>query len=583
MCGIAGIVGVAPDPAVIERMVERLRHRGPDDHGIWRSEDAQLGHARLAILDLSAAGHQPMVRDQLVISYNGEVYNFRELRRQLPGPFRSDCDTEVVLAAYAEHGERCLHRLRGMFAFAVWDARRHRLFAARDRLGIKPLFYRQLPGGLAFASEIKALLELGRPPVDASALRDYLSYRYVPAPKTVYAEIRELPPGHTLVWEAGAPLEIARWWEPAAAVTITDMDEAVQRLGRLLATAVPMHTLADVPVGVFLSGGIDSTTTVAFVDRPRTFTLGSEVGHRDEAPVAREVAAHFGAEHHELLAEAVDLELALETQPRLFDQPFGDSGSWATFLVSRMAREHVTVALCGEGGDELFCGYQWYRRWAETPPGAALRRAAGLLPIFSALGRSLRRRAATGLERYVAFLGPFTVEQKRALVGPRLAEEGYDDLWFYRRHWREELPPLKRLQWADLHTYLAGDLLTRVDRASMAHSLELRPPLLDHELVELALSLDGPLLLDPATGTGKLVVRRLMEGRVPAGLFDRPKRGFNLPIRRWVARRPRLLRDALDRLAEAGIIRRPRALSFTGEQAWALLSLDRWMTNTGAL
>jgi asparagine synthase (glutamine-hydrolysing) len=583
MCGIAGIVGAQPDRSVVERMVEHLRHRGPDDHGIWRSADAQLGHTRLAILDLSAAGHQPMVRDQLVISYNGEVYNFRELRRQLPGPFHSDCDTEVVLAAYAEQGERCLQRLRGMFAFAVWDARRHRLFAARDRLGIKPLFYRQLPGVLAFASEIKALLELGWPPVDATALRDYLSYRYIPAPKTVYTEIRELPPGHTLAWEAGAPLEIARWWEPATAVTITDMDEAVQRLDRLLSTVVPMHTLADVPVGVFLSGGIDSTTTVAFVDRPRTFTLGSEVGHRDEAPVAREVAAYFGAEHHELLAESVDLELALETQLRLFDQPFGDSGSWATFLVSRMAREHVTVALCGEGGDELFCGYQWYRRWAEPPPGAALRRAAGLLPTFSALGRSLQRRAATGLERYAAFLSPFTVGQKRALIGPRLHEEGYDDLWFYRRHWRDELPPLKRLQWADLHTYLAGDLLARVDRASMAHSLELRPPLLDHELVELALSLHGSLLLDPDTGRGKLVVRRLMEGRVPPGLFDRPKRGFNLPMRRWVARRPRLLRDALDRLADAGIIRRPRALGFTGEQAWTLLTLDRWMTSSGAL
>jgi asparagine synthase (glutamine-hydrolysing) len=583
MCGIAGIVGAQPDPAVVERMVGRLRHRGPDDHGIWRSEDAQLGHTRLAILDLSMAGHQPMVRDQLVISYNGEVYNFRELRRQLPGPFHSDCDTEVVLAAYAEHGKRCLHRLRGMFAFAVWDAHRHRLFAARDRLGIKPLFYRQLPGGLAFASEIKALLELGRPPVDAGALRDYLSYRYIPAPKTVYAEIRELPPGHTLAWEAGAPLEIARWWEPAAAVTITDMDEAVLRLDRLLETVVPMHTLADVPVGVFLSGGIDSTTTVAFVDRPRTFTLGSEVGHRDEAPVARAVAAHFGAEHHELLAESVDLELALETQLRLFDQPFGDSGSWATFLVSRIAREHVTVALCGEGGDELFCGYQWYRRWADPPPGSAVRRAAELLPTFSALGRSLQRRAATGLERYAAFLCPFTVEQKRALIGPRLHEEGYDDLWFYRRHWREELAPLKRMQWADLHTYLAGDLLTRVDRASMAHSLELRPPLLDHELVELALSLDGSLLLDPDTGVGKLVVRRLMAERVPPGLFDRPKRGFNLPIRRWVARRPRMLSDALDRLAEAGIIRRPLAVSFTGEQAWALLTLDRWMTSSGAL
>jgi asparagine synthase (glutamine-hydrolysing) len=184
--------------------------------------------------------------------------------------------------------------------------------------------------------------------------------------------------------------------------------------------------------------------------------------------VARRVAAHFGAEHHELLAESVDLDLALDTQPLLFDQPFGDSGSWATFLVSRLAREHVTVALCGEGGDELFCGYQWYRRWSEPPPSGALRAAARALPTFSALGRSLQRRAAVGLERYAAFLSPFTVEQKRALIGPRLDEEGYDDLWFFRRHWRDELPPLKRLQWADLHTFLAGDLLTRVDRASMA-------------------------------------------------------------------------------------------------------------------
>jgi asparagine synthase (glutamine-hydrolysing) len=235
-------------------MVDRQRHRGPDDRGVWRSEDAHLGHARLAILDLSSAGHQPMVRGELVITYNGEVYNFRELRRQLPGPFQSDCDTEVVLAALAEEGDRCLHRLRGMFAFAVWDTRRHRLFAARDRLGIKPFYYRELPGCLAFASEIKALLELGRPAVDASALRDYLTYRYIPAPKTVYAGIRELPPGHTLAWESGRGLEIARWWEPSAEVTVTDMDEAVQRLDRLLATAVPMHTLADVPVGVFLSG-----------------------------------------------------------------------------------------------------------------------------------------------------------------------------------------------------------------------------------------------------------------------------------------------------------------------------------------
>ena len=299
--------------------------------------------------------------------------------------------------------------------------------------------------------------------------------------------------------------------------------------------------------------------------------------------MARRVADHLGAEHHEEVAESIDIERALEKQGALFDQPFGDSGSWATWLVSRMARRHVTVALCGEGGDELFGGYQWYRRWSEPRPAAPLRAFANLLPTFSQLGRSLQRRAAVGLERYADFLSPFTVVQKRSLVGPELAADEYDDLWFFRAHWREDLEPLKRLQWADLHTYLMGDLLTRVDRASMAHSLELRPPLLDHELVELALSLDASLLLEPGSGAGKRVVRRLMADRVPPGLLDRPKRGFNLPIRRWVARRPELLRGALDRLADGGIIRRPRAVGFTGEQAWALLALDRWLTASGGL
>ncbi len=580
MCGIAGIVGSVPDREVVERMVERLHHRGPDDRGTWRGDGAHLGHSRLAILDLSDAGHQPMTHGPLTITYNGEVYNFRQLRRELEGEFRSDGDTEVVLRMYADQGTRCLHRLRGMFAFGVWDSDRNRLFAARDRLGIKPFYYRELEGGLAFASEIKALLELGVPPIDLGALRDYLTYRYIPSPKTVYQGIRELPPGHALVWDGS--LHVERWWSPTCEVTITDMNEATERLDELLTTVIPSHTLADVPVGVFLSGGVDSTTTVAFVDNPRTFTLGSDVGHRDETPVAREVAEYFGADHHVFVAEALDLDRALATQPGLFDQPFGDSGSWATWLVSRLAREHVTVALCGEGGDELFCGYQWYRRWFGSGATGLLREISRVVPTFSNLGRSLQRRSAKGLDRYAAFLSPFTVEQKQSLVGPKLANEDYDDLWFFRDHWRDDLDPMKRMQWADIHTFLPGDLLARVDRASMAHSLEMRPPLLDHELVEFALSLDASLLIDSDTGTGKLVVRQLMADRVPPGLFDRPKKGFNLPIRRWLRKRPELLDDALDRLAEAGIIRRPRAIGFTGEQAWALLALDRWMTTTGS-
>ncbi len=557
-------------------MIRTLTHRGPDFQDTWQGEGVELGHTRLSILDLSPAGNQPMTLGPLALTYNGEIYNFRELRSELDGPFRSSGDSEVLLHLYARDGDRCVDRLRGMFAFAVWDGTARRLFAARDRLGMKPFYYRLLAdGGFAFASEIKALLELGRPALDPLALRDYLTYKYVPEPKTAYSEIRNLPPGHTLVWDG--ELEIERYWNPSTRVEVTDFPEAVHELDRRLREVVPAHTLADVPVAVFLSGGIDSTTVAAHLVEPRTVTLGCDVKRRDEAPIARAVAEHFGTDHHEEIAASIDLDEALEVIPRVFDEPFGDSSSWATYLVSRLARRHAIVALSGEGGDELFCGYQWYSKWLTLQPNAFHRFLARWLPTFTDGARSSQRRSASGLEKYAAFLGPFTAQQKAALLGPALAADGYDDLWHFRRYWREDLEPLKRMQWADLHTYLPGDLLTKVDRTSMAHSLEVRPPLLDHHLVEWALSLDTRLLRDVEGGRGKLIVRRLMEKRVPPDLFERPKRGFNLPIREWLRRQPHLLASAIDRLDEASIIRRPRYANFTNEQSWTLLSLDRWL------
>ena len=579
MCGICGIIGASPEPDSIERMTRSLAHRGPDFHDVCRTQGAELGHTRLAILDLSAAGNQPMTLGPFTLTYNGEIYNFRQLRQQLPGPFRSDGDTEVVLHLYARYGEKCLEMLRGMFSFAVWDAESRTLFAARDRVGMKPFYYRELPGGIAFASEIKALLELGRPAIDRLALRDYLTYKYVPEPKTAFSGIHNLPPGHWLRWDGS--LRIERYWSPSTQVEVTDFDEAVAGLQAHLEEIVPAHTLADVPVAVFLSGGIDSTTVAAHLDKPRTVTLGSDIKRRDEAPVARLVATHFGTEHHEEIAASIDLDAALDIVPRVFDEPFGDSSSWATYLVSRLARQHAVVALSGEGGDELFCGYQWYSKWLTLRPNLFHRMLATSLPSFSDGGRSSQRRSSTGLEKYACFLGPFTPRQKTLLLGPALDEGDYDDLWHFRRYWREDLEPLKRMQWADLHTYLPGDLLTKVDRASMAHSLEVRPPLLDHKLVELALSLDTGLLRDVEGGRGKLIVRSLMEHRVPAGLFDRPKRGFNLPIRDWLRQQPHLLSAALDRLTEAGIVRQPRFAHFTNEQSWTLLALDRWLLQAG--
>jgi asparagine synthase (glutamine-hydrolysing) len=582
MCGIAGIVGSLPSRGAVERMTQVLAHRGPDDAGVWEGESACLGHRRLSILDLSAAGHQPMTKGHLAVVYNGEIYNFRDLRRNLPGPFASETDTEVLLHLYERDGADMVHSLRGMFAFAIWDARERRLFAARDRLGIKPFFYRDVPGGLAFGSEIKALLEIDRPAMDPTALRDFFSYKYVPHPKTAYAGIHRLPPAHTLSWSAGR-LVTTRYWEPDADTRITRMDEASERLGELLSLVVPEHTLSDVPVGLFLSGGIDSTTLAAHLDRPRTFTLAVDSARFNEAESARVVASHFNAQHVEEPASAIDLAEAVRTIPRLYDEPFGDSAAWSAWLVSRMAARHVKVALTGEGGDELFLGYRYYDKFPTYRSTPLRRGLAGLAPAFSRAGRSLGRRAATGLERYATFLPAFTIRQKQALLSPDLMDPDYDDLWHIRRFWREDLDPLKRVQWADIHAHLPGGLLTKVDRASMAHSLEARPPLLDHRLVEFALSLDTSLLRDPAAGEGKLVIRELMESRVPPGVFDRPKKGFGLPIREWVMREPELLRRAFGRLTKAGIVRGGSIPRLDNDQIWSLLVLDRWMADAGFL
>jgi asparagine synthase (glutamine-hydrolysing) len=361
------------------------------------------------------------------------------------------------------------------------------------------------------------------------------------------------------------------------------MNEACEQLEALLNEIVPLHTLADVPVGVFLSGGIDSTVVASFLKRPRTFTLGQDIARRSEAPAARQTAEHLGTVHREEIAGAIDLERALAAMPDLYDEPYCDSAAWSVWLVSRLARSEVTVALSGEGGDELFCGYQWYSRFFAPGAGRLGRFLARAMPPLTDFARSLHRRNSHGLARYGSLLAVFTDEQRRALLGPRLQHAHDDDLWNFRLHWRADLDPIRRMQWVDLHTYLPDAMLTKVDRASMAHSLEVRPPLLDHRLVEFSLSLDPSLQRDVPGNKGKLVVRNLMADRFPPGHFDRPKRGFNLPIRQWVRKHPGLLDDALDRLADAGLIRRPRFVHLKGEQAWTLLVLDRWLTTSGGL
>ena len=575
MCGIAGIIGSSAGIDTVTAMTDLLRHRGPDGAGFWSAPGVVLGHRRLSILDLSHAADEPMVFGEHVLTYNGEIYNHQALRAGLPGPWRSTGDTEVLLHLLARHGKGCLPKTVGMFAFASWDAGVRRLLLARDRLGIKPLYYQILPDGIAFASELKALLVLGRPQIDASALRDFLFHGYVPAPKTIYRGISKLPAGHTLTWESGR-VSIERYWQPSAELTARTADDTLNMLDELLHTVVPAHMLSDVPVGVFLSGGIDSALTTYYLDHPRTFSLGFDARHRSELEAARSAAAHFQTVHTDMTAQAADFEQALEAIPGIFDEPFADSAAWSNYLIAEFARREVTVALSGEGGDEVFCGYPRY--WSRVGARSNLlnRGLARLLPPLGRLASSMQRQAYVGLPAYAAALGGMTAAQIDALLEGSWRESDYDYLWFYRQFWREELAPLARLRWLDLHTDLAEGLLTKVDRTSMAHSLEVRPPLLDHRLVEFMLSVDPALLVDERGRRGKLLVRRLMQPRLPPGYLDRPKSGFGLPVHRWLKQHPRVLHEAVGRLRERGVLRRSVGPEF--RRAWSLLVLDRWFT-----
>src|SRR5450631_1838119 len=578
MCGIVGIIGSRASSETIKAMAQRLRHRGPDGEGFWTSPGAALGHRRLAIQDTSPAGSQPMVLGPLALTYNGEIYNHQQLRQRLNGPWQSTGDTETLLHVLADGGAAALGRLAGMFAFGLWDTGARRLLLVRDRLGMKPLYYQLLPDGIAFASELKALRVLGRPAIERSAVRDFLVHGYIPAPKTIYQGIAKLPAGHTLTWEDGR-VTLERYWRPSAAIVSRSKDDTVQRLDEVLRLVVPAHTLSDVPVGVFLSGGMDSALTAYYLDAPRTFSLGFDARDRSELDAARAAALHLHTVHTDMIAPTADFEAALDAMPQLFDEPFGDSAAWSNYLIAEFARREVTVALSGEGGDEIFCGYPRY--WSRVGARSTIfnRFLARYLPPLSRVGMSMQRHAYVGLPAYAAALGGLTAPQIDSLLANPWAEPGYDYLWFYRQFWREDLSPLAQLRWLDLNTDLAEGLLTKVDRTSMAHSLEVRPPLLDHRLVEFMLSVDPGVLVDQQRRRGKLLVRNLMQPRLPPGHLDRPKSGFGLPVHGWLRRHPRVLREAVRRLMDRGVLQRAVGPGF--RRAWYLMVLDRWFTAFG--
>ncbi len=613
MCGIAGCVGTGRPitEELLTRMAGAVCHRGPDDSGIYVAPDGLAGLAfrRLAIIDLSPAGHQPMTapgRDCWIV-FNGEVYNFAELRPELEARghvFRSRSDTEVVLHAWLEWGERCVERFIGMFAFAIWDEREHVLFAARDRLGIKPLYYATSPGRLAFASELKPLMAEGSASgaLDRDALGDFLARGYVSAPRTIYRSVRSLEPGHTLTWRDGG-VSIRRYWNPLDYVgqgsASTDEGLLADELDELLRSSIRYRLISDVPLGAFMGGGLDSTLVVALMRavsgaEVRTFTIGFEDGRQDEAVAAAAIARHLQTTHLSLTATEREAQAVVPLLPGIHDEPFADSSQIPTYLVSRLTRQHVTVALSGDGGDELFGGYDNYTRvaqidrWWRVP--RALRAGAALPALL--LPPGTRRRALEGLAAatplaYAEEVWRLYRRHEAARLVPALRGHAEDTERGYTARRLGGMAPLEGMMVTDLERYLPNDILTKVDRASMAVSLEARVPLLDHRVAEFALGL--PLEMRLRRGRTKLLLRRVLARYVPPALTERPKHGFSVPLAAWLRGELRPLTAmhlSPERVRHFGVLapaaverrlRRFMAGGYGDEGIWALLMLQMWL------
>jgi asparagine synthase (glutamine-hydrolysing) len=612
MCGIAGYAGWARTPEGSEHdlraMCGAIRHRGPDDEGHLVAPGVALGMRRLSIIDV-AGGTQPIANEDgtVHVVFNGEIYNHRELHAELERRGHhlvTRSDTETLVHLYEEHGARLVHHLRGMFGFAIWDARRQSLLLARDRVGIKPLYYWETPDGVAFASEVRSLLTLDRFPreLDRRAIAEYLSLGYVPEPLCVFAGVRKLPPGHTLWWDRERGVRVERYWTPVRAEQRISERDAVAEVRRLLAESVHYHLESDVPLGAFLSGGIDSSSVVAEMarqmDRPvQTFSIGFEEPEFNEAPHAAAVAKAIGTDHTELIVRP-DADALIEEVIRAFDEPFADSSALPTFLVSQLARRHVTVALSGDGGDELFGGYRRYlellrRRELGAPLRAAIGGAARLLP-HGALGRNrLVDLSRTLRGRYAATVAsPLATSEGGVALSELVGSHTLDDIFGPLFDGVADRDFATQMMLVDLQSYLPGDILTKVDRMSMAVSLEARVPLLDHVVVEFAASL--PSSLKMRDGTGKWIFREAIRELVPRSVLEKPKQGFGVPLRRWfredlrhrvdALRRPDspiyefVDRDAVGRVAaEHGSGRRDHS-----GMLWRLLVLDVWLTGLEA-
>lgn len=621
MCGIAGFINHEQDTnepvsrRTLARMCRVIKHRGPDDQGVTIKGPAALGMRRLSIIDL-AGGHQPMsgcVRD-LTIVFNGEIYNYLELQQELKSRghvFKTNSDTETIVHAYEEYGNACLDHLRGMFAFAIWNANDRELFIARDRAGEKPLYYTVTrPGTFIFGSELKSLREHQEflPETDIEALDAYLTFGYVPDPLTIFRNVHKLPPGHYLTFNHGS-VQVKQYWdfpyENPQSDPFENEEDCIEELRALLDESVRLRLVADVPLGAFLSGGIDSSTVVGLMARHtgravKTFSIGFHEDSYDELKYARVAAQKFGTEHHEFvvtpeICDVVD-ELAWH-----FDEPFADSSAIPTYIVSKLAREHVTVVLSGDGGDELFAGYTRYAIDQKRNGFARLPRALreGLMqPLgrnlpHGAWGRNyVHRIALNSLDRYIEEISTFTRLNKPLLYANEFSRRlnGSETAARFRKiaSRSRSASHIDPLLYLDSKTYLPGDILTKVDRMSMAVSLEVRVPLLDHKLIEFVCTRIPASMKMKGLET-KHILKRAMADDIPAAILDRPKQGFGVPIKEWINRQLRArIRDTLTepRTTQRGYFE-PQYVSVLlnehergrrdhASELWALFMLELW-------
>jgi len=610
MCGIAGIVSLdkrTVDPGDLQRMCDAIVHRGPDDEGYYFEPGVGLGMRRLSIIDLNT-GHQPVHNEDgsIQVVFNGEIYNYKELRQDLQRrghSFYTDTDTETIVHLYEEYGAGVVDKLRGMFAFALWDGRRRQLLLARDRLGIKPLFYAYIHGRLMFASELKAILQL--PEIDIAlnwkSAQRLFTFLTTPVSESLVEGVHKLGPGQILIASADQEPRVEQYWDVHFAPDyVHDENFFVERLRELLLEAVRLRMISDVPIGAFLSGGLDSSSVVAMMsglasEPIKTYTIGFEDSGFDETPFARQVAAQFGTAHTEQIL-AMDALDVIEDIAWYLDEPLGDSSVIPTYMVSKLAAKDVKVALSADGGDELFAGYDKYvvesreRKYRFIPP--ALRRGLGhmgrALPD-SARGKNfLEHLALDGVNRYLDASTFFKLEDQKRLFTPEIFEQMSGDPARSEAEYlhKESGNWLSSLQYLDLKSYLPLDILTKVDRMSMAHSLEARVPLLDHKLVEFAATIPPEFKLKQ--GATKYIFKKAMRGILPDSIIDRRKHGFAVPLGQWFKGRfddflhDLLLSDTSKRrgIFNAGyiehLIRLHRGGRPLDSQLWTLISFELW-------